>query len=105
MKEKKKGAGRIFELAEKINLKAWVLQLFHFQEKNQEIEEIPDEQVIEQELAIAIDKLSIHHPKSINALLNPKEEQQIAHEEISDEYLIAIVSSEHHHKEEVEEYG
>ena len=40
---------------------------------------------------------------SINALLNPEKKQQIALEEILDEYLIAIALSQDHHEEEVEE--
>ncbi|KAI9170117.1 hypothetical protein LWI28_022853 [Acer negundo] len=74
-----------------------------FEDENQEIEESPKEQVIEQEFATAINQLPIHHPMSINAILNLKEEQQIAHEKILDEDLIAIALSKDHHEEEVEE--
>ncbi|KAL2554658.1 Cation/H(+) antiporter 20 [Forsythia ovata] len=73
------------------------------EEKNQEIEKSPEEQELKQEFASAINQPSINHRMSIHALLNLEEEQQIAHEKIPDEDLIAIALSQDYHEDKVEE--
>ena len=53
-----------------------------------------EEQDIENELEDVINQLPISRPMSVHELINPEEEQQVAHEEISDEDLIKLSSSQ-----------
>ena len=48
----------------------------------------------------SISKVKISHPMSVHELINTEEEQQVAHEEISDEDLIKLSSSQDQEEEE-----
>ena len=71
-----------------------------FERETQKNEVGSEEQDIENELEDAINQLPISRPMSVHELINPEEEQQVAHEEISDEDLIKLSSSQDQEEEE-----